>query len=252
MDDLKIMTGGAFAGLAQIVTGHPFDTVKVRYIKNKHKYRGVLDCVKTIRSEGYLRFYRGVSSPMVGSVIMNVQTFYLYSWFRRYFNGNPFLSGSLTGLVLSLTESPIDLIKSRMQITSSTTSTQTIKTIGIRNIYKGLGITSLRNIFAVGGFFWGYDLVKKSFENHYVGAFVGGSAAGFMCWGPVYPLDNIKTRIQTDTKNQYNGIIDCVKKVWKRSGFRGFWNGFSPCVVRGMVVNPFVFLAYEVGIQKFQ
>lgn len=252
MDDLKIITSAAFAGLAQITTGHPFDTVKIRYIKNRHKYSRVMGCVRQIRSEGYGRFYRGVTSPIIGSVIMNIQTFYLYSLFNRYFHDDPFISGSLTGATLSLIESPTDLIKSRLQIDSGLNYRTAIRQIGMRNIYKGLGITALRNIFSVGFFFWGYDKVKNLYENRYTGAFVGGAAAGFLCWGPVYPLDNIKTRLQTDTTHQYKGILDCVKKVYRKQGFRGFWNGFTPCITRGVFVNPFVFLAYEIGIKYFQ
>jgi len=59
MDDSKIIISGGFAGIAQILTGHPFDTVKVRYIEGDHKT--ILSCLKCIQEEGYKSFYRGVS-----------------------------------------------------------------------------------------------------------------------------------------------------------------------------------------------
>ena len=124
--------------------------------------------------------------------------------------------------------------------------------LDIKNIYKGLNITIWRNFSSVGMFFWGYETTKKTFQNPYIGSFVGGSVAGFMSWGPNYPLDNIKTRIQTDVNGNYNGIMDCIKKTYKTTGFRSFWSGFSPCIIRGMIVNPFIFLAYEIGINNFQ
>ncbi len=274
MNDLTVILSGGFAGIAQIITGHPFDTVKIRYVDNQNKqnikkYNRVTDCVKDIRSEGYKNFYRGVSSPMVGSVIMNIQTFYLYSFFNRYFHEDPFISGALTGSVLSIIESPVDLFKSRMQIDPKSKNiirkigyryirpneksyVNIIRNFNYRGIYTGLGITNIRNIFSVGGFFWGYETVKKMFPNEYMGSFVGGAAAGFLCWGPTYPLDVIKTIIQTDTQNEYKGIKDVVTKVYKNYGYRGFWKGFTPCIIRGVFVNPFVFLAYEVGIKHLQ
>ena len=252
MDDFTIIIGGALAGLAQITIGHPFDTVKVRYIKNKHKYPTVMSCVRTIRAEGCNKFYRGVSSPMIGSIIMNIQTFYVYSLFNRYVYQDPFISGSLSGATLALVESPADLIKSRLQIDPSTNYNRTIRDIGVRNIYNGLGITVLRNTFSVGFFFWGYENTKILFTNEYMGPFVGGAVAGLMCWGPTYPLDNIKTRIQTDTTKQYKGIRDVITKVYKKYGHRGLWNGFTPCMIRAAVVNPFVFVAYETGIKCLQ
>lgn len=44
---------------------------------------------------------------------------------------------------------------------------------------------------------------------------VGGGLAGMAYWGPVYPLDVIKSRMQVDDlKNpQYRGMMDCFRKV---------------------------------------
>jgi solute carrier family 25 carnitine/acylcarnitine transporter 20/29 len=251
--DYSVIFGGSFAGIAQIITGHPFDTVKVRYVRNKYKYSNVNECVKEIRSEGYRNFFRGVTSPLIGSVIMNISTFFLYDFYNKNFYEDPFISGALTGASLSLVESPADIIKSRMQINTKAKYINTIKTIRKNNgIYSGLGITCVRNIFSVGGYFLGYEYVKNRFTNKYIGAFLGGASAGFLCWAPTYPLDFIKTTIQTDNKNKYNGISGVICNVYRKYGFKGFWNGFTPCIIRGVLVNPFVFLAYEIGINNWQ
>ena len=246
MDDLYIILSGGFAGMAQILTGYPFDTVKVRYISDNHNK--VLSCIKSIQSEGYGQFYRGISSPIVGSLIMNVQTFYLYSWFNKYFHEDPLISGSLTGLGLAFVESPTDLVKTRMQTNPNVSYSQTLKNIGVRNIYKGINITLLRNSISCGMYFWGYEKTKTMFTNEYMGILVGGSVSGFCCWAPNYPMDNIKTRIQSDITGKYKGIIDCIKKTPAKK----LWAGFTPCIVRSMLVNPFVFLAYELGIKYLQ
>jgi len=246
--NLSVLIGGSFAGIAQVISGHPLDTVKVRYINDN--YKNISECIRSMKKEGLRSFYRGVRSPMVGSVVMNVQTFYLYSLFDRW--NSPFLAGAMTGAGLSIVESPSDLIKSRMQINQSLTYSQTIRNIGYKNLTKGFNITLIRNIFQVGLYFWGYDKGRNMFENHYAATVTGGMLAGLMCWGPVYPIDNIKTRIQTDTGNKYKGIIDCSLKVFKGEGLGGFVKGFVPCVARAVLVNPFVFLAYETGVKHFQ
>lgn len=245
MDDFNIIISGGFAGIAQTLTGHPFDTVKVRYINSNRST--LLSCVRSISSESYGNFYRGVSSPMIGSLIMNVQTFYMYSWFNNIYE-HPLVSGALTGFGLSFVESPTDLIKSRMQVNPYLTYQETIKEVGIFGIYKGLNITMMRNTVSVGLYFWGYEYTKSLFRNDYMGAFVGGSVSGVCCWGVNYPMDNIKTRIQTDTEGKYKGIIDCVRKTPTKN----LWSGFTPCIIRSIVVNPFVFLAYEIGIRYLQ
>ena len=243
MDDFKILIGGGFAGLAQVLAGYPFDTVKVRYVGNN--YTSIISCIKDVKRNGYKYFYRGVTSPMLGSVIMNIQTFYLYSLSKRYISHDPIISGAISGFVLGFVESPVDLIKSRLQTDSTLTYKRVIKDIGLDGIYKGLGITLLRNTVSVGLFFGGYEYTKRLFDNEYIGSFVGGSIAGFCCWGPNYPFDNIKIRLQTDTTNKYKGIVDCFRKV----PLRNLWKGFLPCIIRAMVVNPFVFLAYEAGVK---
>ena len=44
---------------------------------------------------------------------------------------------------------------------------------------------------------------------------VTGGMAGAAYWGPVYPADVIKTRMQADDlkKPEFRGMIDCFRKV---------------------------------------
>ena len=257
--DYKIIISASMAGMAQILSGHPLDTIKVKSIQmNSNSFIAT----KNIYKQGIKYFYRGVGSPIIGSIGMNIQTFYTYSLIhkhsKKYINNyknstfnslSTFISGSITGVGLSIIEAPTDLIKSRMQISKNTSYRSTIKLIGIKNIMKGLDITIYRNLSSVGFYFWGYEYAKKRINNEYLGIFLGGMTAGFLCWAPSYPLDNIKTRIQTDINGKYKGNIDCFKKVFRTFGYKGFYIGFAPCIFRSMIVNSFVFMAYELGIK---
>lgn len=237
MRDLNVIIGGGMAGLMQVFAGHPFDTVKVRHVNSN---KSLLHTIKSTKG-----FYRGVSSPLIGAVLMNVQTFYVFNLLNKYQNN--LLAGSLTGLSLALVETPTDYIKSRLQINPNVKYFKLIN----KNIYKGFTITCLRNFSSVGLYFTSYKYIKSKFDDKLIGSFVGGSAAGFMCWAPSYPLDNIKTRIQTDTSNKYKGIMDCFNKCVKRGGYKSLYTGFVPCIVRSMLVNPFVFVFYELGVIYF-
>lgn len=118
--------------------------------------------------------------------------------------------------------------------------TNTIKNIGIKRLYTGFTITSCRNFTGVGFYFAGYEFVKHRIENPYLGSLIGGMAAGFCCWAPMYPLDNIKTQVQSDTTYKLK-ILDVVKK-----SKLGLWKGFLPCIIRSIIVNPTVFFTYEL------
>ena len=145
---------------------------------------------------------------------------------------------------LAIVETPADLIKTKLQI-NNLGYKNTVKQIGLNNLYKGFGITSLRNFSSVGLFFWGYENTVDRFDNKYLGSFTGGAVAGFMCWGFNYPLDNIKTQIQVNKSRLTTR--DILKKVIKTRSYGSLWAGFLPCVVRAVFVNPFVFLGYELG-----
>ena len=88
-----------------------------------------------------------------------------------------------------------------------------------------------------------FELFKSDYK--YLGTFTGGAVAGFMCWGFNYPLDNIKTQIQTSNSKITARTI--IKNVVKTKSYGSLWAGFLPCVIRAVFVNPFIFLDYELG-----
>ncbi len=65
---LKHFLAGSFSGVALILVGHPFDTIKVR-LQNEGslgKFKGPLDClIQTIKNEKIRGLYKGALLPMV-------------------------------------------------------------------------------------------------------------------------------------------------------------------------------------------
>lgn len=63
-----------------------------------------------------------------------------------------------------------------------------------------------------------------------------GALSGYALWASIYPLDVIKSKLQTDSLNKsqqaYKGIIDCAQKTWRTQGVKGFTNGLGPTLVR--------------------
>lgn len=67
---------------------------------------------------------------------------------------------------------------------------------------------------------------------------VAGGLAGLSYWSFVYPIDYIKTLVQTDdlANRKYSGMIDCFNKK-KADGYKSFFRGFSVCLARSVPVN---------------
>eukprot|EP01132_Coremiostelium_polycephalum_P008027 gene8027-9872_t len=75
-----------------------------------------------------------------------------------------------------------------------------------------------------------------------------GGCAGMSFWASIYPLDVIKTRIQTqpDTQPpQYTSVLQCAKKIYKTEGFNVFYRGFSATILRAFPTSAVNFFVYE-------
>ena len=255
---LKEIIGGTCAGIMQAAIGYPLDTIKVRYIENGTK--SISSCIKMmIKDNGLKSFYQGVKAPLYGSVFYNTNMFYSYSLFDRYISKkensifkNAFISGALVGITTSFVESPMDLAKTQMQIHKELTLGKIIKNTSIKQFYRGLNPTIIRNIPASGFYFGTYDHVYNYYKlknQSLIGSFIAGACAGLSCWSLTYPLDNIKTRIQSDSliSPKYKNMLDCVKKTT----FKQMWAGFIPSIVRAVPVNAFIFFGYEYSKKLF-
>jgi len=136
---------------------------------------------------------------------------------------NSFVAGSAGGLLQCVILVPSEVIKCTMQAGSlphsthlagaSNAFTPTIDTIkyiyrteGLAGMYKGLGVTALREIPAIGIYFFTYKNLRKQFHAMQGGTaqtpvstpatLVAGALAGAASWLLLYPIDVIKTNMQ--------------------------------------------------------
>lgn len=68
-----------------------------------------------------------------------------------------------------------------------------------------------------------------------------GGTAGFTEICIMFPLDLVKTRLQLQTTatsaikssdpHYYNGVFDCIKKMYRYEGLRSFWKGILPPIL---------------------
>lgn len=67
-----------------------------------------------------------------------------------------------------------------------------------------------------------------------------GGLAGEALWLGSYPLDVVKSKMQSDgfgDQARYSSMRDCFRQTWVQEGARGFWRGIGPTLVRALPVS---------------
>ncbi|KAI8967215.1 mitochondrial carrier domain-containing protein [Mycotypha africana] len=260
---VKDCISGTVGGIAQVLVGQPFDTVKVRLQTQSATnplYNGMLDCVKKTRAkEGIAGFYKGTMTPLVGiGACVSIQ-FVVLEAMKRHFasvnekgqllsNSQLYLAGAASGFANSFVSGPVEHIRTRLQVQTGT---------GYAGIYKGQGITMAREFQGYGAYFLAYEyLVQQAMQRAnlqqrsdlptwQVCAF--GAAAGYAMWFTIYPMDVIKSKLQTDgftpETKQYRSVLHCAKKTLAKEGVSGFSEVLDLvcCVLHQIPVNCFFF-----------
>ncbi|KAI9661529.1 MAG: hypothetical protein M1831_003051 [Alyxoria varia] len=123
---LSILTG-ASAGATEAFVVVPFELVKIRLQDKAQagKYSGMVDCVtKTVRQEGVLALYNGLESTMWRHILWNSGYFGCIFQIRELLPkatdkssqmGNDLVSGAVGGTVGTMLNTPMDVVKSRIQ-----------------------------------------------------------------------------------------------------------------------------------------
>lgn len=251
---------GCLGGCAGVAVGHPLDTVKVclqTQDSQNPKYRNTIHCLQSIfAKEGIRGIYRGVTSPLFGVAGINALIFGVYGNTQRWSKDPDSLrshavAGGTAGFVQSFICSPMELVKSRMQVgDTSKDPIECVKKIyrnnGLKGVYRGLGLTILREIPAFSSYFLTYEILTRRNDDLPVSTFsmlMGGGLAGVVSWIIVYPVDVIKSRFQIDglTSTKYSSSYDCLVKSVKGEGISCLFRGLTPTIIRAFPVNAVTF-----------
>ncbi|EJU03883.1 mitochondrial carrier [Dacryopinax primogenitus] len=262
---------GTVGGMAGLVVGYPFDTVKVR-LQNPEtagKYtHGIWSTFgRIVAEERFLGLFKGIASPMATLAPLNGLVFGGYGYFLRLQSSasgqvptlwQVTVAGTLTGIAASTITAPTELIKIRQQTLISTGIPSTwsvVRTIyskhGIPGLYRGITATVLRDA-GYGPYFLAYELTTRLSPSSPVTPLFAGAIAGIIGWTATFPLDVLKTRIQSfdaDGSGPYRSTWSTAVHSWQEEGWGVFWRGLWPTVVRAVPVNMATFGAFELALR---
>jgi solute carrier family 25 carnitine/acylcarnitine transporter 20/29 len=286
---VKDFFAGTIAGILQVLVGQPFDIIKVRLQAQSPTvpiYKNPMDCARKIYvEEGFYTFYRGTLSPLVGigacvSIQFGVNEAckrYLKKTQKKNKKPNPdelsllqlASCGGIAGLANSVVSIPVEHIRIKMQVEGTklykkyTGSYDCLKKIykehGIHGIYKGGFPTLPREAISYFFYFAIYEgLMQMSLKTHgdrnnipLWKVMMFGALAGFGEWLPGYPFDVIKSKYQADDINnpRYTSLKGCAIDIYRSSGFRGFYSGLVPCLMRAPPANAATFAGFEICVR---
>jgi solute carrier family 25 (mitochondrial carnitine/acylcarnitine transporter), member 20/29 len=196
-----------------------------------------------------------------------------------------FLCGSFAGLIQCAVICPMEHIKCRLQVQHGRGAADNhfkgpiqaissiLKSHGISGLYRGWWTTTLREVPAFGLYFTTYDYIKDNVNNFFarraghvdedtavpgqlqhshawLASALAGGSSGCLTWAIVYPVDVIKTRIQTSPLDTPVSFLGAGRQLVAQHGWRVMFRGLGITLVRAFPVNGTVFPVYEWTLKK--
>lgn len=200
-DVAKDLAAGTVGGAAQLIVGHPFDTIKVKLQSQPTplpgqlpKYSGAIDAVKqTLAAEGPRGLYKGMGAPLATVAAFNAVLFTVRGQMETLLRSEPgapltvsqqVIAGAGAGVAVSFLATPTELIKCRLQAQGAGAAAEAGGAVtaalkysgpmdvakqvlrsegGARGLFKGLFPTMAREVPGNAAMFGVYEALKQYF-----------------------------------------------------------------------------------------
>ncbi|CCC09675.1 hypothetical protein SMACR_03708 [Sordaria macrospora] len=289
----KDLFSGAVGGIAQVLIGQPFDIVKVRLQTSTQYSSALTAAASIYKNEGALAFYKGTLTPLLGiGACVSIQ-FGAFHSARRFLEqrrsasdksfipgvsnlsyGEYYAAGAFAGVANSVISGPIEHVRIRLQAQPHGAGRlysgpldcvrKLSKQAGgvLPGLYRGEVVTVLREAQAYGLWFLAFEWLmnadaarnkidRKEIPSYKIALY--GGLAGEALWLGSYPLDVVKSKMQTDGfgagQQKYKNMRDCFAQTFRQEGMRGFWKGIGPTLLRAMPVSAGTFAVVEMTMR---
>ncbi|KAI8853016.1 mitochondrial carrier domain-containing protein [Chytridium lagenaria] len=299
MEDRYSFLFGAVGGICHVLVSHPFDLIKVRMQSGSFGYTSTLQASrKILAAEGWTGLYRGVLPVLAGAgpviwvrVIMDFtpashsqQASATHKdWKDSLSIWQVAAAGAIASIPTSLFLGPAERIKILLQVEKSVATekiglrAQTRESVkamvrvwkaggGIFGLYRGTGLTMLRDVPGDAAYFATFEVVKRFLNravekaerdggrprdggilNIVVILLSGGMGlAGCANWIVCIPIDSLKTQWQQSSPGS------SFTHLLGRQTFFGLYRGLGPILLRAFPASGAFFLGVEQVLHFFE
>ncbi len=207
------------------------------------------------------------------------------------------VAGAVGGLATWVVSAPTELVKCRTQLAATSAdrpspstggssswavAKQVWRAEGLRGFYFGGAVTALRDSVGYGFYFWTYELTTRWWmlaladrqerqqqpqllSSETARVLLCGGLAGIATWASIFPLDMVKTRVQTQAAfataadgsrapllppARRMGAVEVAREAYREGGLAVFFRGLTVCSIRAFIVNAVQWAVYEWAMRE--
>ena len=174
------------------------------------------------------------------------------------------VAGGWAGAVSRSCTAPLDRLKIMLQVHGGRKSlsikdafSYMIREGGWRGLWRGNGMNVIKIAPESALKFAAYDFFKRLIRGdadrdlNLSERFCAGSMAGGVSQTVIYPMEVMKTRLALRKTNEFTGIFDCAKQLYKHGGVTVFYRGYIPNLLGILPYAGIDLAVYETLKQKY-
>jgi len=256
---------GLMAGIARVLVGHPFDTVKV--LAQTGQVAGARELLRP-SWRSCLGLYRGIGPPLLTVCATTGSAFGIYEAvlvalqpLALHSSLSVFVAGTVSGVALSLPLCPL----ANVRVLQQTSARQ--KTIvawlhhlysqrGARAWFRGLAPNLVQGGVGRGLYMAAFHIVKELQDAsgyvssfYYTGKLLAASSAGVAGWIFTYPFDVARSNIIRDWQcRQFSGaMFPALFQLYSSGGFPRLYAGLGYTMLRSVPVAAVTLTTYDIS-----
>ena len=243
-----------------------------------------------LHNEGPRGFYRGLAAPLSGVGLATAAQFGVFGYVSNYLsrkryggdvhnlsdhlqNANSLdvldkvISATCGGVAYAVIIAPFEMVKVRLQTQIFFGHRKYFGALGcgrklyseggLRKLYLGIDVMLMRDIIGSVVYFGSYGLLRQVLpqgdtRESIASTLFAGGCAGVTQWALIFPLDTIKTRQQIAKQGTYLDWVHCGRVLYRKDGWRSFYYGVGPALIRAFMGNAICFGGVEAAMAAME